>query len=113
MTVLPPRVRGEADLLLARAIDERVLERIAAFAIGPRHRLVEGGGQRGQLALDKAWPARATPRRHGATGMSSSGTVPSGISSAGSKTDSVPSPSQTGHAPCGLLKEKWRGVISA
>jgi len=45
--------------------------------------------------------------------MSSSFTVPSGTSSAGSNTASVPSPSQTGHAPSGLLNEKWRGVISA
>ena len=99
---------GEADFFFARSLEQRALEGIAAFTVRTRHRFVVGGGECGQLAFVELGQGRRT-----ATGIFSSVTASSGISRAGSKTDSVPSPSQTGHAPAGLLKEKWRGVISA
>src|SRR5690348_15317189 len=49
---------------------------------------------------------------HGAMARCSSDFFLSGTTSAGSKLDCIPSPSHTGQAPYGLLKENSRGSIS-
>ena len=50
---------------------------------------------------------------HGAIAPRASDSRSSGTTSSGSKNSLVPSPSQAGQAPCGVLKENSRGSISA
>ena len=53
-----------------------------------------------------------SPRAHGAMAPSASDFESSGTTRTGSKSIVAPSPWQSGHAPCGELNEKARGVIS-
>ena len=53
-----------------------------------------------------------SPLAQGAIAPSCSDSESSGTSRTGSKSYTAPRPWQSGHAPCGELKEKARGVIS-